>query len=94
MFKVLDRLALRLALGAALSFAVLNVNAAPVDVNHATAEEIAASLNGVGMVKAQRIVDFCQSYACAKPEDLLQVKGVGEKTIDKNRQDIKFSQDF
>lgn len=65
--------------------------AAQVNVNKASAEQISKDLMGVGLVKAQRIVDYCQKNSCAKPEDLINVKGVGQKTIDKNRDNLLFS---
>lgn len=65
--------------------------AAPVNVNKADSSEISAALTGIGMVKAQRIADFCQKNSCQKPEDLLGVKGVGAKTLEKISEDLRFS---
>lgn len=69
-----------------------SANAAQVDVNSATAEQISENLKGIGMAKAQRIVEYCQKNACAKPEDLINVKGIGEKTIEKNRENLIFAE--
>ena len=69
-----------------------SILAAPVNVNQATAAQISENLKGIGIVKAQRIVDYCQKNACSKPEDLTNVKGVGEKTIEKNRDNLIFAE--
>ena len=68
-------------------------SAAPVNVNQATAKVIAQNLTGIGMVKAQRIVDYCAKEHCDQAEDLMSVKGVGSKTIEKNRENLRFSND-
>lgn len=78
------------ALSALLGFSSF-ATAAQVNVNKASAEQISENLTGIGMVKAQRIVDYCQNNSCSKPEDLMNVKGVGQKTIDKNRDNLMFS---
>ncbi len=70
----------------------MNVWAAPVNVNTDSAEKIAESLNGVGLVKAKAIVQYRQENGPFKRlEDLSKVKGIGPKTIEKNKQDIILS---
>ena len=68
----------------------MSVLASPVNVNSASAEEIAIALKGVGPSKAQAIVNYCQETTCSKPEDLLNVKGIGEKTLEKIKADLRF----
>ena len=52
-----------------------------VDLNRATAEELRA-LPGIGPVMAERIVAFRKEHGgFARPEDLMEVPGVGEKTL-------------
>jgi len=68
----------------------LSVVASPVNVNKASVEEIAIALKGVGPSKAQSISDYCKENKCAKPEDLLNVKGIGEKTLEKIKADLRF----
>ena len=63
-----------------------------VDINTATNEELSKALKGIGMVKAQAIIDYCHTHKCTKPEDLLNVKGIGPKTLEKIRDLIEFSQ--
>ncbi|PLA75403.1 competence protein ComEA [Hydrogenovibrio sp. SC-1] len=63
--------------------------AAPVNVNQANADEIAAALTGVGKVKAEAIVAYREAHGHFKSvESLSQVKGIGDKTVEKNKADI------
>ena len=63
--------------------------AAPVDVNTADAETIADSLQGVGPSKARAIVEYRQKHGPFRsPDDLALVKGIGERTVELNREDI------
>ena len=57
-----------------------------VNINTASAEEIAAALNGVGIAKAEEIVRYREEHgAFAHADELVNVKGIGLRTIDKNR---------
>jgi len=61
--------------------------ATPVDINTADANTLASALNGVGAAKAAAIVAYRESNGPFKQlEELLQVKGVGEKILEKNRE--------
>jgi competence protein ComEA len=63
--------------------------AAPVDVNTADAETISKSLKGIGMSKAEAIVEYREKHGPFKNADELSlVKGIGERTVDQIRQDI------
>jgi len=63
--------------------------AQPVNVNSATAEEIAESLKGVGMTKAEAIVSYRTEHGEFKHADeLVNVKGIGIRTVDINREYI------
>jgi competence protein ComEA len=58
----------------------------PVNINTATAEEIADSLKGVGQSKAQLIVQYRdENGVFTHVDELVNVKGIGISTIDKNR---------
>jgi len=60
-----------------------------VDINTASAEEIAAALSGIGLNKAQEIVRYREANgAFAHIDELVKVKGVGMKTVDRNRDKI------
>lgn len=63
--------------------------AQPVNVNSASAEEIAESLKGVGLNKAEAIVSYRNENGSFKHVDeLVNVKGIGIRTIDINREYI------
>ena len=65
------------------SFALI---AAPVDINTADADTLASELQGIGATKAAAIVAYRQSNGpFRRLEDLLKVKGIGEKTLEQNR---------
>ncbi|WP_040726049.1 helix-hairpin-helix domain-containing protein [Thiomicrorhabdus sp. Kp2] len=73
-----------------VSFASFSVSAAPVNVNKASVEEIADSLPGIGPAKAMAISEHCKKIKCTKADDLLTVKGIGEKTLAKISADLRF----
>ena len=63
--------------------------AGPVNVNTADAETISAELKGIGITKALAIVEFREANGPFKsPEDLVMVKGIGERTVEINREFI------
>ena len=63
--------------------------AAPVDINSATAQEISAAMTGIGLKKAEAIVSFRGTNGAFKDiKELALVKGIGEQTIEKNRENI------
>ena len=59
-----------------------------VNLNSATLEEL-MTLDGIGQKVAERILDFREKNGpFQKPEDLMMVKGVGEKIFEANRSTI------
>jgi competence protein ComEA len=70
---------------------VMNVNAAEVkkiNINTASAEEL-AQLKGIGPSHAAKIVAYREKNGPFKmPEDLMQVSGIGQKTIEANQEFI------
>ena len=63
--------------------------AQPVNVNSASAEEIAESLKGVGLSKAEAIVSYRKTNGLFKHiDELVNVKGIGIRTVDINREYI------
>lgn len=65
--------------------------AGPVDVNSADARTLAKELDGVGLSKAQAIVDYRKANGPFKSaDDLARVKGLGKKTVERNRDNLKF----
>lgn len=66
-----------------------NLFAAPVNVNTADAQTIADSLSGIGLKKAEAIIKYRQENGPFKAaQELTNVSGIGEKTVQKNLTDI------
>ena len=82
----LREIVLSIALASLIPIAVL---AGPVDVNSADAETISAELKGVGLSKANAIIEYRKNNGpFKKAEDLMQVKGIGARTIEINQDNI------
>ena len=75
-------------------FCFTSLHAAPVDINSADAQTLAASLNGIGASKGQAIVDYRSNNGKFNSiSDLSLVKGIGERTVLRNRDDLALNQD-
>jgi competence protein ComEA len=69
-----------------------NTFATPVNINTADAAAIASALSGLGPKKAQAVVDYRTKNGEFKTlDDLNKVPGIGDKTIEKIKPDILFS---
>ena len=67
--------------------------AGPVNINTADAATISAELQGVGLTKAQAIVEYRKTHGPFRSyEDLTLVKGIGARTVEINRDNILFEQ--
>jgi len=61
--------------------------AEPVNVNTASAEQISENLKGIGLTKAQSIVAYREANGSfLHVDELVNVKGIGLRTIDQNRE--------
>lgn len=59
---------------------------AKVNINKADAKTLADTLNGVGLKKAEAIVGWRNKFGkFVRIEQLMEVKGIGEKTLERNR---------
>ena len=58
----------------------------PVDVNTASAEVLAEIMDGVGVKRAQAIVEYREQHgACSSVDQLAEVRGVSTKIVERNR---------
>lgn len=70
---------------------VVQETAEAIDINSASAEEIAHTLKGVGAKKAALIVEYREAHGpFTSLEDLKKVKGLGEKLLSANADKIRF----
>ena len=61
----------------------------PIDVNQASIEQL-IRLKGIGKKKAQAIIDYrMENGSFISIEDLMNVKGIGERFIENNRHLLK-----
>jgi competence protein ComEA len=83
--NIIAALFLALAL-TGLSFADMQ----PVDLNTATVEQLAETLHGVGEAKAEAIVAYReQNGGFEHIDELVNVRGIGLRTVDRNRDRIQ-----
>ena len=76
-----------------MSLIALAAWAGPVDLNSADAETIARELNGVGVSRAQAIVDYREQFgAFSSAAELLNVNGIGPHILEVNKSNIVLSQ--
>ncbi len=81
-----------IALLATALFSIFAWSAQTINVNTANAEEIAEALKGVGISKAEAIVDYRNKNGQFKHVDeLVNVKGIGIRTVDINREFIQLA---
>lgn len=68
------------------------LHAEKININSAGAEQIATGLSGVGAVRAEAIIIYRKENGKFKSiEELANVPGIGEKTVEKNRDNIVLS---
>ncbi|RUO81563.1 DNA uptake protein [Idiomarina tyrosinivorans] len=61
-----------------------------IDINTASPEAIAAAMRGVGLRKAERIVALREKLGgFTSLEQLLEVKGIGQRTLEKNKANLR-----
>lgn len=81
----------KILLAVALFFAFISAAFAAVNLNTATKEELDA-VKGIGPAKAQAIVEYRQKNGQFKSvDDLKNVKGFGEKSVEKMRSELTVS---
>lgn len=74
---------------AATLFSVWAWAVSPVNVNTANAEQISEALKGIGQSKAEAIIAYRDANgAFEHVDELVNVKGIGIRTVDMNRKFI------
>ncbi|MCC8372611.1 MULTISPECIES: ComEA family DNA-binding protein [Photorhabdus] len=62
-----------------------------VNINTASAEELAKALNGIGVKKAQGIVEYREKHgAFTTVEQLQEVQGIGPVFVERNRNKLSY----
>lgn len=77
----MKRLLLALALLVSFAFGAVNLNTA-------TKKEL-MTLDGIGDKKAEEIIKYREKTPFKKPEDIKNIKGVGDKLFDKIKDKIE-----
>ena len=69
------------------------VPAGPVNLNRASAEQL-TTIPGIGEAMARRIIEWRkQNGPFRRVEDLMKVKGIGEKSLEKMRPHVTVSEE-
>jgi len=69
-----------------LMLSVMSLFAA-VDINSASVKEL-TTVKGIGTKKAQSIVAYRKAHCFKKVDDIVHVKGIGKKFLEKNRKKL------
>jgi len=59
-----------------------------VDINNASVKEL-SSLHGIGAKKAEAIVSYRKGHCFKSVDDIVHVKGIGTKFLEKNKANMK-----
>ncbi|WP_338021718.1 ComEA family DNA-binding protein [Alkalimarinus coralli] len=63
----------------------VSIETGKININSADAHTLASSIKGIGLKKAQAIVDYREAYGpFSNIQDLTSVSGIGDKTVAKN----------
>lgn len=103
--SLLSALCFTLALGGALGYSSLSAaeeaevtpalqtpqtQPEKISINDASAEQLSAAMNGVGLKKAQAIVSYREQYGpFTAVEQLKEVPGIGNSLIERNAERLK-----
>lgn len=76
-----------LVAAAAIVFSSLVLAASPVNINTADAKSLSKELKGIGLAKAEAIVQYRTDHGqFTNIQELSKVKGIGKSTIEKNKE--------
>ena len=82
-FKMVSILVLAVFLIASFAQSIM-AGKGKININTATKKEL-TTLKGVGDKIADRIIEYRKEHSFKKIEDLMEVKGIGQKVFDKNK---------
>jgi len=61
---------------------------ATVDINSANVKEL-TTLKGIGPKKAESLLNYRKSHCFKTVDEIVKVKGIGKKTLEKNRKNLR-----
>ncbi|HUH37551.1 MAG TPA: ComEA family DNA-binding protein [Spongiibacteraceae bacterium] len=65
----------------------------PININVASAEQLSDGLKGIGPSRAAAIVEYRETHGkFTRVEDLMLVKGIGQRVLDDNRERLSTGQ--
>ena len=77
-----------------LACALTGARAEALDINAASADELAGTMVGIGPAKAEAIVSYREAHGRFKSvDDLVLVQGIGAATVERNREKLRASGD-
>ena len=71
-----------------LAFMLVGFVFGDVDINSASVKEL-FSLKGIGVKKAEAIVSYRKAHCFKNVDEIVKVKGIGKKFLQKNRKSLK-----
>ena len=72
--------------GILVGLSVISLAEEPVDINTATAEVLAETIDGVGMRKAEAIVHHREQHGpFTSVDELVEVSGIGPKILERSK---------
>jgi len=71
-----------------LLFVAFSLAFSAVDINSASKKEL-SSLKGIGAKKAKAIVAYRKVHCFKSIDEIVKVKGIGKKFLEKNRKNLK-----
>jgi len=79
----------KILFGLALSLLTVSAFAKGININSASATEIAKAVKGIGKAKAEAILEYRKNHGPFKTiDELVKVKGIGKLIVQKNKEQL------